>query len=117
MVKLGLPILFTATATLAPAGNGDLRIHVVSMQAVSIIPKQLIDSLGLLLFTLAQPTDINVFHIESDDLIVPVLSMFPPPRSGGHVTTVRVSSAGVEIVLGHPARARSMNRQCHRLSR
>ena len=102
MVKLALPIPFTATATLAPTTNGDLRIHVVSMQAAGIIPKQLIDSLGLPLSTLAQPTNTNVFHIEGDDLIVPVLSMFPPPRIGGRVTAVHVSPAGLDIILGRP---------------
>ena len=102
MVKIGLPIPFTATATLAPTSNGDLRIHLVSIQAGGIIPKQLIDSLSLPLSTLAQPTDTSVFHIEGNDLIVPVLSMFPPPRFGGRVTAVHVSPVGVEIVLGHP---------------
>ena len=102
MVKLGLPVPFTATATLAPTINGDLRIHIVSMQAAGIIPKQLIDSLGLPLATLAQPTDTNVFHIEGDDLIVPVLSMFPPPRFDGRVTAVHVSPTGLDIVLGRP---------------
>jgi len=100
MVKLGLPVPFTATATLAPTTHGDLRIHIVSMHAAGIISKQLLDSLGLPLSDLAQPTDTNVFHIQGDDLIVPVLSMFPPPRFDGHVTAVHVSPSGLDIVLG-----------------
>lgn len=102
MVKLGLPIPFTATATLEPTPAGDLRVHITAMKAAGLIPKGLIDAVGLPLSTLAQPTRTSVFHIDGDDLIVPVASMFPPPRVTGRLTAVRVTPEALVSVIGHP---------------
>lgn len=103
MVKLGAPVPFTATATMEPTQSGDLRVHVTAMRAAGIIPKGLIDALGLQLDTLAQPANRGVFHIEGDDMIVPVISMFPPPRFAGRLASVRVTPQGLVAVLGKPA--------------
>ena len=105
MVKLGLPVPFTATATLAPTPAGDLRVHIVSMKAAGVIPKGLIDALGLPLSVLAQPRDRGVFHIVGDDLIVPLASMFPPPRFAGRLTAVSVTPGGLAVTVGNPGPA------------
>lgn len=102
LVKLGLPIPFTATATLEPTATGDLRVHVTAMKAAGLIPKGLIDAVGLPLSTLAQPSRTGVFHIDGDDLVVPVASMFPPPRVTGRLTAVRVTPEALVAVIGHP---------------
>lgn len=44
-----------------------------------------------------------MFRIEGDDLIVPVASMFPPPRFAGRLASVRVTPQGMVAVLGKPA--------------
>lgn len=103
MVKLGAPVPFTATARLEPTASGDLRVHITSMRAAGVIPKGLIDALGLQLDTLAQPANRGMFHIEGDDMIVPVASMFPPPRFAGRLASVRVTPQGMVAVLGKPA--------------
>jgi hypothetical protein len=103
MVKLGVAIPFTATAELAPTVSGDLRVHVTAMRAAGIVPKGLTDALGLELSVIAQPENRRVFHIEGDDMIVPVLSMFPPPRVSGRLTSVRVTPSGLTAVVGKPA--------------
>jgi hypothetical protein len=104
LMKLGAPVPFTASATLGPTGSGDLRVHITSMQAAGIIPKGLIDALGLQLDTLAQPANRGMFHIEGDDMIVPVISMFPPPRVAGRLASVRVTPQGLIAVVGAAAR-------------
>ena len=103
MVKLGLPVPFTATATLQPTAAGDLRVHVTAMKAAGMIPKGLIDALGLELSNIAQPANRGVFHIEGDDMIVPVISMFPPPRFAGQIASVAIAPSGVSVVIGKPA--------------
>ena len=103
MVKLGAPVPFTATAKLEPTASGDLRVRVTAMRAAGVIPKGLIDALGLQLDTLAQPENRGVFRIEGDDMIVPVASMFPPPRFAGRLASVRVTPQGMVAVLGKPA--------------
>lgn len=103
MVKLGVPVPFTAAATLEPTGSGDLRVHVTAMKAAGFIPKGLIDAVGLELSTLAQPANTGVFHIEGDDMVVPVGSMFPPPRFVGRLTSVRVTPEALVAVIGRPA--------------
>lgn len=103
MVKLGTPVPFSATAKLEPTTSGDLRVHVTSMRAAGVLPKGLTDALGLQLDTLAQPANRGVFHIEGDDMIVPVASMFPPPRFVGRLASVRVTPQGMVAVLGKPA--------------
>lgn len=100
MQKLGVPVPFTSTATLAPTRSGDLRVHVISMRAAGLVPKGLVDALGLALSNIAQPANEGVFHIEGDDMIAPVLSMFPPPRFAGRITGVQVTRAGLAVQVG-----------------
>jgi hypothetical protein len=103
LVKLGLPVPFTATATVSATPNGELRVHVTDMQAAGFIPKGLTDALGLELSVLAQPRNRAMFRIKGDDLLVPVASMFPPPRFTGWLSAVSVSPAGLDATIGHPA--------------
>ncbi len=103
MVKLGVPVPFTATATLMPTASGELRVHVTAMRSAGVIPKGLTDALGLQVSTLAQPKNRQVFRIEGDDMIVPLVSMFPPPRFGGRLAAIRVTPSGLEATIGRTA--------------
>ena len=100
IVKLGIPVPFEARAEVRPTQSGDLRVHTISLLAAGVLQKGVIDALGLDLSTLAQPAHQGVFHIEGDDLIVPVVSLLPPPRVSGHLTSIKVTPAGMEVVLG-----------------
>ncbi len=100
MVKLGVPVPFTATATLTPTASGELRVRVTAMRSAGVVPKGLTDALGLRVSTLAQPENRQVFRIEGDDMIVPLVSMFPPPRFAGRLAAVRVTPSGLEATIG-----------------
>jgi hypothetical protein len=100
--KGGLPIGFSATAAPAPAPSGELSLKVVKMKAAGFIPKSLLDALGLTLEKVAQPERRNVFRIEGDTMLVPVPSMFPPPKFFGKLTSVRVTPAGLQAVIEGP---------------
>jgi hypothetical protein len=102
MVKAGLPIPFSASATAAPDPNGDMRIRITKMTAAGIVPKGLMDALGLQMSTVAQPRNTGVFSIKGDDMILPVASMFPPPKFTGRLRSVTITPAEMVGVIGAP---------------
>jgi hypothetical protein len=102
LVKAGAPIPFTATAEASPTPDGDVRIRVVRMTAAGVVPKGLMDALGLTMGRVAQPRRREVFHIEGDDMIVPLASMFPPPTVRGRVRGVSVTPDAMITTIGAP---------------
>ena len=100
MRKLGVPIGFTATAVASPSPQGEMRITVVKMKAAGFIPKSVMDALGLKMSKVAQPDNRRVFRIIGDTMIMPVSSMFPPPKFIGPLRSVRVTPKGMYSVIG-----------------
>lgn len=100
MHKLGAPIGFTATAVASPTPQGEMRITVVKMKAAGFIPKSVMDALGLKMSKVAQPDNRRVFRIVGDTMIIPVSSMFPPPKFFGPLRSVRVTPTGMYSVVG-----------------
>jgi hypothetical protein len=100
MVKLGAPVPFTATAVAEPTPSGDMRLRVVSMTAAGIVPKGLMDALGLKMSVVAQPRNTREFHIEGDTMIMPVVSMLPPPKFLGRLRSVTVTPRELVAVIG-----------------
>ncbi len=91
---------FKATAVAAPTADGDMRIRVVKMTAGGFVPKGLMDALGLKMSKVAQPRNTWVFHIVGDDMIVPLVSMFPPPKVSGRLRSVSVTPRAMIAVIG-----------------
>jgi hypothetical protein len=102
MVKVGVPVPFTATATIVPTQEGDMRVHITAMHAGDIVPKGIMDALGLKLSNIAQPANRRAFHLEGDDMVVPLVSMFPPPLFLGRLSAVRVTPSGLLATIGQP---------------
>jgi hypothetical protein len=100
MVKVGVPVPFTATAVLSPTNDGDLRVHMTAMRAGDVVPKSVMDALGMQMSKIAQPTNRRAFHMEDDDMVIPLASMFPPPVFTGRLTSVRVSPTGLFGTIG-----------------
>ena len=100
MEKLGVPLPFTATATLAPTQAGEMRVHITQMHAGDVVPKGVMDFLGMDLSSIAQPENKGAFHLEGDDMVVPMAAMFPPPIFEGAFTSFRVTHEGVYAVVG-----------------
>lgn len=99
MRKLGVPIGFTATAVASPTPQGEMRITVVRMKTAGFIPKSVMDVLGLKMSKVAQPDNRRVFRIIGDTMIMPVSSMFPPPKFIGPLRSVRVTPKGMYSVV------------------
>jgi hypothetical protein len=91
---------FKATAVASPTADGDMRIRIVKMTAGGFVPKGLMDALGLKMDKVAQPRNKQIFHVVGDDMIVPVVSMFPPPKVSGKLRSVRVTPRAMTAVIG-----------------
>ena len=105
MQKLGATVPFTATATVAPTQGGDMRVHITSMRAGDVVPKSMMDFLGLDLSNIAQPANQAAFHLEGDDMVVPLSAMFPPPIFAGPITSLRLTPDGLYTTVGRTAAA------------
>jgi hypothetical protein len=66
------------------------------------LKKGLLDALGIKLSSVAQPARQSRFHIEGDDIILPIAALFPPPRVAGKLTTVRIDGTDLVQVFGPP---------------
>jgi hypothetical protein len=100
MVKAGVPVPFSATATLQPTAHGEMQMHVTSMRAAGVVPKGLMDALGLDLATVAPPENSRIFRLEGDNMILPIVSMFPPPKFIGQLSAVRVTPQEMVSTIG-----------------
>jgi hypothetical protein len=100
-IQKGIPIGFVAQAVAAPAPNGELRITVTKMKTAGFISKGVMDALGLKMSRVAQPDNREVFRIVGDTMIMPVSSMFPPPKFFGPLQSVRVTPQGMIAVIGN----------------
>lgn len=105
MRKAGVPIGFTATAMPSVSPQGEMLITVTKMKAAGFIPKGVMDALGLKMDKVAQPDNREVFRIAGDTMIIPVASMFPPPKFLGRLRSVRVTPTGMIATLGNDSTA------------
>lgn len=102
VVRGAIRARFRATATVAPTPAGELRLSVKKMTVAGFVSKRLMDALGLTIQHVAPPRDPDVLRVSEDDLIVPLASMFPPPRIGGRVRAVRVEPGRLIATIGAP---------------
>jgi hypothetical protein len=100
MVKSAVRIRFRATATPSRTTDGDIRLRIVKLTAGGVIPKGVLDALGLTMEKLAQPRNTAVFRIVNDDMIIPLVSMFPPPKVGGMLRSIKVTPRQLSAVVG-----------------
>jgi hypothetical protein len=105
MQKGKLRVRFRATGVAQPTTDGDMRIRITKMVAGGIASKGLLDALGLKLQKVAEPHNMRVFRIVGDDMIVPIVSMFPPPRVSGRLRAVSVSPSGLVAIIGSQSTA------------
>jgi hypothetical protein len=99
-IRKGVPIGFTAEAVAAATPDGEMRLTVTKMKTAGIIPKGVMDALGLKMSKVAQPDNRHVFRIVGDTMILPVSSMFPPPKFLGPLRSVRVTPQGMTAIVG-----------------
>lgn len=77
-----------------------MLITVTKMKAAGFIPKGVMDALGLKMDKVAQPDNREVFRIQGNTMIIPVASMFPPPKFLGALRAVRATPQGLIATLG-----------------
>jgi hypothetical protein len=92
----GIDLPFEGKAILSIADPSDLRLRFTDFKVAGVLKKGFLDALGIRLSSVAQPGKESRFHIEGDDIILPIAALFPPPRIAGKVTAARIE--GDELV-------------------
>jgi hypothetical protein len=85
-LKKGVSVPFTMRASLDVTADGKLRLHPTSMKAAGIIPKGLLDFLGLHLKSLLKVRAESPMQVSGDDLLLDPERALPPPRIRGKLT-------------------------------
>jgi hypothetical protein len=98
----GIDIPFTGKGTVSVSDDSDIRLHFTQFNAAGILKKGLLDALGIKLSSVAQPKKEGRFHIEGDDIILPITALFPPPRVAGKLTAVSIQGENLVQVFGSP---------------
>jgi hypothetical protein len=98
----GVDVPFEGKAALSLVDESDIRLHFTELKAAGVLKKGLLDFLGIKLSTIAQPGKESRFHIEGDDIILPIAALFPPPRIAGKVTAVHIEGDDLVQIFGPP---------------
>ena len=101
-VHKGLDLPFEGKAAVSLADDSEVRLHFTDLKVAGILKKGLLDALGIKLSSVAQPGKQSRFHIEGDDIILPIAALFPPPRVSGKPTSVRIEGDSLVQVFGPP---------------
>jgi len=96
----GVDVPFEGKATLSLSSDSAFRLHFTELKLAGVVKKGLLDFLGIKLSEVAQPEKESRFHIEGDDIILPIAALFPPPRIAGKVTAVRIEGDEMVQVFG-----------------
>ena len=97
-----IDVPFEGKGALSIADNSDIRLRFTELKVAGIIKKGFLDALGIKLSSIAQPGKQWRFHIEGNDIILPIAALFPPPRVAGTLTSVRIDGDDMVQVFGPP---------------
>lgn len=100
MVKGAIRAKFKATAVPSVTPDGNMRIRITKLVAGGFVTKGLLHAVGLKMEKVAQPRNTAVFHVVGDDMIIPVVSIFPPPKFSGVLRAVRVTPNAIVSTIG-----------------
>ncbi len=98
----GIDLPFEGKAAISIADDSDLRLRFTELKVAGILKKGFLDAMGIKLSSVAQPGKQSRFHIEGDDIILPIAALFPPPRVAGKLTAVRIDGDSMVQVFGPP---------------
>jgi hypothetical protein len=98
----GMDLPFSGRAALSLDPTGDIRLHFTELKVAGMIKKNLLDLLGIKLSSVAQPEKESRFHIEGDDILLPIAALFPPPRIQGKLTSVKIEGDEMVQTFGTP---------------
>jgi len=96
----GIDMPFEGKAAISIADDSDLRLRFTELKVAGILKKGFLDALGIKLSSVAQPGKQSRFHMEGDDIILPIAALFPPPRVAGKLTAVRIEGDSMVQVFG-----------------
>jgi len=101
-LRKAIDVPFEGKGILSIADPSDIRLHFTDLKVAGVIKKGFLDALGIKLSSVAQPGKQTRFHIEGDDIILPITALFPPPRVAGTLTSVKIDGDEMVQVFGPP---------------
>lgn len=101
-LRKAIDLPFEGKGAFSIADDSDIRLRITELKVAGVLKKGLLDALGIKLSSIAQPAKQSRFHIEGDDIILPIAALFPPPRVAGKLTTVRIDGDDLVQVFGPP---------------
>ena len=96
---------FEGRGTLSPTANGELRLRLDEFKVAGVVNKNFLSFFGIHIDRFVQPKHQPTFHVEGNDLISPISSLFPPPAVSGKLTRVRVEGQDLVQTIGDGASA------------
>jgi len=99
----GVDVPFEGKATVSLADDSDIMLRFTEFKAAGVLKKGLLDFFGIKLSSVAQPGKQSRFHVEDNDIILPIAALFPPPRISGKLTSVQIEGDSLVQVFGPPA--------------
>jgi hypothetical protein len=99
-LRKGIGIPFTMHATVSATKDGRIRLHPTAMKAAGVIPKRLLDFLGLTLDRMITLKPGSPITIDGDDLLLDPERLLPPPRIRGHLTNVAIDKGQLVECFG-----------------
>ena len=91
-LRKGVGVPFSMRATLAATPDGWIRVHPTAIKAAGLVPKGVLDFLGLHLDRLVKLNGTAAVKIEGDDLLLDPQGLLPPPAIRGHLTKVWIEN-------------------------
>lgn len=93
---------FSADGPVGVTPDGDVRVHFAKITAAGFVHKKMLDWLGIKASSVAGAGRPHSFRVESDDVIFPLHTLFPPPHFTGHLRLLKIEGDRLVQVFGTP---------------
>jgi hypothetical protein len=96
--KGGVP--FETSGTMSVTPDGMIRVHTITVKALKLPVKGLMDLLGLDTEKLLSTKKVEGVSVDKDDLILDPGKILPPPELHGHLTDLKILNGEIHLTFG-----------------
>ena len=98
--KGGVP--FETDGTVTATEDGRIRVHTLTVKALHLPVKGLMDLLGLDVAKMIDTKKVNGVSTDKDDLILDPQQLLPPPRMRGHLAGIQIENGEILLEFENP---------------
>src|SRR5579862_2386236 len=96
-------VQFETDGTIAATPEGLIRLRTVTIKALHVSVKGLMDLIGVDIDNMISTKKIQGVTVDKNDLLLDPDVIFPPPRIQGHLTGIRLGSGALILQFGTPS--------------